>query len=261
MGGCSVELLPERRRPLTEDDIESEEIVPWEKLLAGRAMEPAIKVNKKFGKDMFLTGAVSFGVESLSHVEGMERSLIDMIDRPDFVERMLARKVEVAIQQAMAFAKAGMDALYIGETFGQFMSPEQFRRFCLPNYQKLVEELRPHGILIYFHMCGRATHLLELLVETGVDCVEPLDEVGGTPVAEVYRRIGGRVALMGGVNTTLLARGTVDQVREDCARCIREAGRNGGYILAAGDMLPSETSPEKVRAMVECVKNIGSYKE
>jgi uroporphyrinogen-III decarboxylase len=153
-----------------------------------------------------------------------------------------------------------VDAFYIGETFGQFMSAETFEALCLPYFQRFVEEVRPHGPLIYLHMCGRVTHLLELMVATGVDCIEPLDEVAGTRVDEVAGRIGGRVALMGGVSTVILARGSVEDVRRECRRCIGEAGKNGGYILAACDMLPTETESEKVRAMLEIAGGEGNYR-
>ena len=67
------------------------------------------------------------------------------------------------------------------------------------------------------------------------------------------------VALMGGVSTIILARGSVEEVRQECRRCIREAGENGGYILAAGDMLPTETAPEKVQAMIDVACHEGNY--
>ncbi len=108
-------------------------------------------------------------------------------------------------------------------------------------------------------MCGQVIHLLDLIVETGVDCVEPLDEVAGTRVDEVKKRIGDSVALMGGVNTVLLSRGSLAEVKDDCSRCIREAAEGGGYILAACDMLPTETSSEKVRTMVDCANTLGRY--
>ena len=148
---------------------------------------------------------------------------------------------------------------YRPETFGQMMSTQLFADLVVPYFTQFVEALRPHGPLNYLHMCGRITHLLDLLPDTGADCLEPLDEVGGTPVAEVARRLGDRMALMGGVNTVHLARGTVEQVREDATRCIREAGANGRFLLAACDMLPTETDPAKVRAMVEIAKTVGRY--
>ena len=51
---------------------------------------------------------------------------MDMVERPDFVHRWSQRQLDAAIQRAIAMANAGVDAFYIGETFGQLMSPQLF---------------------------------------------------------------------------------------------------------------------------------------
>jgi len=260
-GGGGVLLLPDEKRSLTEADIESVEVVPAEEAADSAALRPLRRAVEKYGDEYFIIGAPGqFTVQTMAIVQPMEATLTDMLDRPDFVKEWSARQLEATIERALAMVGIGANALYIGDTFGQFMSPTQFGDLCLPYFQRFVETLRPSGALIYLHMCGRVTHLLDLMVATGVDCIEPLDEVGGTPVAEVARRVGGQVALMGGVNTVLLARGSVQDVRADCQRCIREAGRNGGYILAACDMLPTETEPEKLQAMLDVARSEGSYR-
>lgn len=259
-GGGGVVVLPEEKRALTHDDLDAVEVASADEVMAGPGVRPFRKAVDKYGDRYFVIGVPRpFTVESMYHVQGMEQTLTDVLDRPDFVKAWTERQLEVSIQCGVALAKLGADALYVGETFGQFMSPPWFAEHCLPYFQRFVEALRPHGPLIYLHMCGRVTHLLDLMVETGVDCIEPLDEVGGTLVAEARARVGDKVALMGGVNTVLLSRGSVAEVRADSARCIREAGRDGGYILAAGDMLPTETAPEKVRAMVDAACAEGRY--
>lgn len=260
MGGGGVVRLKSKQRPLTDRDIEAIVVAPADTLLQGEALAPTRRVVAHCGAEMFVVGVPPvFTVETLMFTEGMEQALMDMIERPDFIKRWTARMLENSIQHGIAMAQAGVDALYIGETFGGFMSPGQFTELCLPYFQRFVEQVRPYGPLIYLHMCGRVTHLLDVIAETGMDCLEPLDIVGGTSAAEVKRRIGDRMALMGGVNTVLLSRGSMEEVRNDCARCLREAGAGGGYLLAACDMLPTETAPEKVRAMIECAETLGRY--
>ncbi len=39
--------------------------------------------------------------------------------------------------------------------------------------------------------------------------------------------------------------GTMEEVKQDIRRCLTEGAPGGGYLLACGDMLPTETSPEK----------------
>jgi hypothetical protein len=259
-GGGHAVRLKSKQRQLTDEDIDKIEIVDADALLASEGLVPTKKVIERFGKSMFVAGCPgAFTVEIMYHTQGMEASLTDIVDRPEFIKRLTDRLTEAAIQKGIAMAKAGVDAIYIGETFGQFMSPEQFGELCVPYFRRFVGAVRPYGPLMYLHMCGRVTHLVDQVLETGVDCLEPLDIVAGTDAKAVRERVGNRISLMGGVNTVLLSRGTVEQVRRDCERCIRDAGKAGGYLLAACDMLPTETAPEKVRAMLECARTTGRY--
>jgi len=259
-GGGGVLRLPECRRRLTEADVEAVAVPDADAVRTGDAMRPLRKVAAHCGEELFVIGvAPLFTLSTMFPVQGMETTLIDVIERPEFIEAWTERHLQSSIAHAVGMAEIGVDAFYIGETFGQFLSPESFRRLCLPYMQQFVQTLRPQGPLIYVHMCGRIGHLFDLIAEIGADCLEPLDELGGTRVAEVEEALGARMALMGGVRTDILARGTVEQVRRESSRCIREAGRNGRFILAAGDMLPTETAPEKVRAMVAVAREQGSY--
>ncbi len=204
------------------------------------------------GTEKFIVGDPGqFTIETMASTQGMERTLIDIIERPEVVRRITERQIERSSHIAIAMIHVGADGLYVGETFGQFMSAEQFTDLCLPYFQEFCEMVSPHGPVIYLHMCGGVNHLLDLIPETGVDAFEPLDVVGGTSIPLVAAKLQGKVALMVGVSTLTLSRGTVDEVREECWRCIREIGRNGGYVLAACDMLPTETHPKKIEAMVE----------
>lgn len=76
----------------------------------------------------------------------------------------------------------------------------------------------------------------------------------GRFVDPMHRRFADRVALMGGVHTVKLAHGSLEEVKEDVQRCLSEGAPGRGYILAAGDMLPTETSREKVEAMPAAAK-------
>jgi len=259
-GGGEVQLVPSERRKRTEADIEAIDIISADALINSPLIRPCKKAIEKYGDQYFIIGAPGvFTMESMVHTQGMERTLMDILDRPEFLKKWTHRNLQVSIQCAIAMAKLGVDAFYIGETFGQFLSPHQFEELCLPFFQHFVEVLRDYKPLIYLHMCGQVTHLLDLIPQTGVDCFEPLDEVAGTKAKDAKEKIGDKVALMGGVRTTLLAHGTTKEVKQDCERCIRDAGHGGGYILAACDMLPTETKSEKVNAMIETAETFGSY--
>jgi uroporphyrinogen-III decarboxylase len=255
-GGGGIVPLEEKPTIRDEEDIEAQEVRSADELLKSEPFQSIEETVADGGNELCMIGApgaVSFAQVTL--MRGKEQAFLDIIERPEFAKRIIDKGVEIAIQNAVAYVKAGIDALYIGDTYGGVIGPRFFREFCVPSIRRFCEAMRGYGVPIYLHICGNSSSLFELMAESGVDCIEPLDPLGGVSIADAKRRVGHRVALMGGVNTVLLAHGTLDEVREDCRRCLTEGAPGGGYILAAGDMLPTETSKEKVEAMVAAAAN------
>ena len=185
-------------------------------------------------------------------LRGREQAMVDLVERPDFVRDVVEIQTEAVIQRAEKLLATGIDAFYIGDpaASGSLIGPWHFERFCLPAYQTFCSHFRGRDVLIYIHVCGDSNPILEMLAATGAHAVEPLDPLGGVSVADAKARIGSAVALMGGVSTLTLARGTQDEVRAEAIRKCREGGPQG-YILAAGDMVPPDTPMENLRAMVD----------
>jgi len=61
--------------------------------------------------------------------------------------------------------------------------------------------------------------------------------------------------LMGGVKTLTLLNGSPQEVAAEAEKCCRDAGPEGGYLLAAGDMVPNFTPRENLLALVQAAKN------
>jgi hypothetical protein len=71
----------------------------------------------------------------------------------------------------------GVDAIQFGDDFGTgsglMFSPELWRRFFRPRYDRLMEPIRRAGVRIFFHSCGHTLPLLEDLRELGVCALWP----------------------------------------------------------------------------------------
>jgi len=190
-------------------------------------------------------------MNTYADLRGRQQAMIDLGERPEFVFDVMQMQAEAIARRAEKLLPTGIDCLYIGDpaASASLISPRHFERFCLPAYQTFCRQFRER-ILIYIHVCGKSGPILEMLANTGVHVVEPLDPLGGVSVADAKRRIGVRVALMGGVNTLTLGQGTPEQVRAEAIQKCREGGPHG-YILAAGDMVPPETPLANVQALVD----------
>ena len=191
-------------------------------------------------------------MDSYVPLRGREQAMIDLVERPEFVSAVMDMQAETVIRRAEKLLATGIDAFYIGDpsASGSLIGPWHFEQFCLPAYRKFCDHFRGSDILMYIHVCGNSDPILEMLASVGAHVVEPLDPLGGVSVEDAKRRIGDQVALMGGLNTVTLARGTPDQVRAEAIQKCREGGPHG-YVLAAGDMVPPDTPLDNLRAMVE----------
>jgi uroporphyrinogen-III decarboxylase len=187
-------------------------------------------------------------------LRGREQAMMDFYERPDFVRAVMDMQVEAIIKRAEQLIPTGIDCFYIGDpsASASLISPKHFEEFCLPAYQKFCHHFRDR-ILIYIHICGNSSPILEMMAETGTHVVEPLDPLGGVEVADAKARIGSRVALMGGVNTLTLCDGSADDVQKESIRKCLEGGPTG-YILAAGDMVPANTPLDNLQAMINVAR-------
>jgi len=235
-GGCSVVPFDQSPRVKDEADVDGIEVPKHEDLVQTPIYQSLRDIVRQAGDDLFVVSApATLSVEFLTIQRGRENALVDLIESPDFARRVIDKGTAIAIEQAVALCEVGVDGLMIADVFGGVISPKQFGEFCLPCMARFVEAIRPYGVPIYLHICGNSTGILEMMADTGVDCIEPLDPLGG-------------------VNTVALAHGTLQEVVDECARCLGEGATGGGYILACGDMLPTETSCEKVEAMVRAAR-------
>jgi len=192
-----------------------------------------------------------FTMNTYNILRGREQAMYDFFERPQFVSAVMEMQAEMGIQRAERLLETGIDALYIGDpsASASLISPAHFKQFCYPGFRTFCDHFKDRDILIYLHICGNSSPILEMMADTGTDCVEPLDPLGGVSVADAKNRVGERVALMGGLNTLTLSGGTAEEVRAEAVLKCAEGGPHG-YILAAGDMVPPTTSMENLRAMV-----------
>ncbi len=208
--------------------------------------------------NFFVVGSpIGFTLNSVSDLRGRQRALLDLILNPDLVRHIMDKSVEIAIEQAKAMLKCGVDGIYIGDpsSSSSLISPAHFEQFCLPTYKVFCDEIHKiDGSLIYLHICGNSKPILEMMADSGVDCIEPLDPLGGVEVADAKKRVRHRVSIMAGGNTITLINGSPEDVYKESVMCCRDGASGGGYILAAGDMVPDFATEENVLAMIKAAK-------
>ena len=194
---------------------------------------------------------------------GMERAMLDVLDEPKLVHAGMEKGVAIAVAKGKYAIDQGLRILRLNDSVANMsvMSPTHWREFVFPHMKTVCDELHAYDsdVLIYCHICGNVLPVLEPLVETGVDCIAPLDPLGGFTPGDARAVVGDSVSLMGGVDTLSFVNEPPLAVLEESRRCIDEAGRNGGFVLGSGCVIPRTARRDCIEAHVMAAREFGTY--
>jgi hypothetical protein len=148
------------------------------------------------------------------------------------------------------------------------MNPKvYFPKYVLDQDRQATELIHKTGNFSVIHCHGRLDALLEMIAAIGADALEPLETIPMTTadvtLADVKRRIGGKMCLMGAVQALTLEQGTPEDVRQQVRTAIEVGAPGGGFLLLPTAAPFSVPLPDKVlanvRAMYEAAHEFGRY--
>jgi uroporphyrinogen-III decarboxylase len=190
---------------------------------------------------------------------GIEIAMLDLVETPKLVHAVMEKGAAVAISRGKYWIDHGINILRLNDSTGNMslISPQQWKELIFPHMRVVCDELHRYHprTLVYCHICGNILPIADLLVETGLDCIGPLDPLGGFTVAQMRAKVGDRVSLMGGVNTLTLLQKTPQDVQREASECIRGAGTAGGFVLGSGCVVPRHSPQENIAALVQAAKD------
>lgn len=193
-------------------------------------------------------------------IRGTEQLLIDMIERPELVHRLLEIVTTFYRDLTMrAIDEAGdmIDIIWsssdIGTQTGLMMSPQTWREQIKPWHRMLITPFKQMGFKTRYHSDGAISPIIEDLIEMGLDLLDPIQpNTPGMSPEELVRDFGGRLAYYGGINTqTILPYGTPQDVEKEVLRYIDVLGRRNsyGYCVAASNSLQPDVPAENILTM------------
>lgn len=191
---------------------------------------------------------------------GMENMMCNFTCEPDACREILHRIMDFQLGMARHYLAAGVEVVSCGDDLGTqhglLLSPQTIHEFLEPEYRRLFTLYKQHGVIICFHSCGAITSLLELFMELGIDCLNPI-QATANDLADVRRRTQGRMALQGGVSSGIIVAGPVAAIRREVHRCLWTLGRDGGYFCGPDQGMP--WPKEHIQAVEDAVREFGHY--
>jgi len=198
------------------------------------------------------------------YLRGMTNLLMDYVMNPEFVHRIARAVTDYKVRVLARAAELGADILCTGDDYahrgGTMMSPTHFREFVVPYLQETVDVAKARNMPFLKHTDGCLWQVMDDIVGTGIDCLDPIEPIAGMDIGDVKERYGDRIALAGNVDCTqLLTFGTPEQVEEAVKETIAKAGVGGGLILASSNSIHPAVVPANYRALVEAGRRHGVY--
>jgi len=242
-----VEALPGYAWPGTDDE-----------RICGQIYEQVKSCNRH---EMFLTGSHRDTLWEKSYMlVGMENVMCFFYTEPEAVRELLHRIMDFQLCIAKHYLSIGVEMVSMGDDLGTqnglLLSPEIIHEFLVPEYRRLFELYKQHGVIINFHSCGNITPILDMFIDLGVDILNPI-QATANDLGELRRITQGRMALQGGVSSATIVSGPVEAIRKEVARRIWQLGRDGGYFCGPDQGMPWPV--EHIQAMNVAVKEFGQY--
>ncbi|SDF89584.1 uroporphyrinogen decarboxylase [Paraburkholderia phenazinium] len=170
--------------------------------------------------------------------------------RPDLMQRILEVNAQSVAAYLNAQIEAGAQAVMIFDTWGGALADGIYQRFSLHYIEQVVRQLkRDHDgekvPVITFTKGGGLW--LDEIAATGVDAVG-LDWT--VNLARARERVGGRVALQGNIDPSVLF-APPSAIRMEARAVLDSFGNHPGHVFNLGHGISQFTPPENVAELVD----------
>jgi|YNPNPStandDraft_1061719.scaffolds.fasta_scaffold04382_10 uroporphyrinogen decarboxylase len=205
-------------------------------------------------------GAIALGaggvLEWVMWLMGYENLALGLYEQPDLVYAMFQRVTYTLLNTCHSLIDMdGFLAYFVGDDMGHvsgtFISPQMMRLFVFPCQQRLVELVHDHGLPFALHSCGNLSAIMDDLIDTVQIDAKHSFEDKIEPVESVHARYGRRIALLGGVDMDLLARGSEAAVRARTRQLLDALGPSGTWALGTGNTVANYIPLRNYLAMLD----------
>lgn len=193
---------------------------------------------------------------------GMEEVSLLFYDDPALIEEMVECLTHLALGLFDRVLTAGiqLDWVMFWEDMAYktapLLSPELYKRYCIPFYKKVMDRVRSAGIPVtLIDSDGNISELIPIWLDEGIYVMHPMEVAAGMDVIEIRKKYGKKVAFFGGIDKQALA-GTREQIRKEAIPKLEYCFAEGGFIPACDHAIPPNVSFDNYRFYRDIVQEI-----
>lgn len=133
----------------------------------------------------------------LIDIRGYENLLYDMMAEESRLMELIGMVEEFNLELVRRYIEAGAEYMAypedLGMQVGPMLSPQHFRQYIKPSYERLIAPAREAGAIIHMHSDGDIRTLVDDLIDGGVEVLNLQDLVNG--IDWIAEKLAGEICI------------------------------------------------------------------
>ena len=221
-------------------------------------LEVMKNMKENVGETTALYGLVCGPFTLASHLRSTN-IFMDMYDDEEYVKSLMAYSTDIAIAVADYYMEAGMDIIGSVDPLISQISPDMFEQFMAADYKRFYDHCRSRGVYSSFFVCGDATKNLDVMAQTGPDCLSIDENIDIAEAKKITDKHG--ILISGNMQLTVTMLLGNQKDNQKAAIELMDKMGNRGFILAPGCDMPFGVPVENIVGIGQAVQNIESTRK
>jgi len=246
----------------------------WEKTfkpaLLGKWLQydiPAAKARFERGhaadKFTHFTGIEPF--EETRALIGDEVSLIAMAMEPEWIEDVSVTFTDVWIRNLDAAYEAGIhpDGLWIYGDMAfksaTMCSPTMYKELIWPQHKRLADWAHSHDMKLIYHTDGDVRGVMDLFIEAGFDCLQPLETKASMDIRKLCPVYGDKLSFFGNIDVMKMITNDLGLIEKEIISKFAAGKATRGYCYHSDHSVPPQVSWKTYQEIIRMVEKYGNY--
>jgi uroporphyrinogen decarboxylase len=237
-------------------------------LASGLQNDPAAVVRayrrgRDLGRWCHLTGVEPF--EETRSLMGDELTAIAMAEDPQWVRDVAETFTDQVLMNFDAIMGTGIqpDGLWIygdmAYNHATFCSPAMYRELIWPEHKRLADWAHAHRMKFIYHTDGDINGVIDLYLDAGFDCIQPLEAKAQMDVRTLAPQVGDRLALFGNIDVMVMGTNDFDAIDHEMSTKLAAGMATRGYCYHSDHSVPPMVSWDTYRHVIACIERWGNY--
>lgn len=197
----------------------------------------------------------------LQDIRGYENLIFDMMDEEPRLSKLIAMVERFNYQFVLKWMELEPDIMGypedLGMQVGPMLSPDGFRKYVKPVYQRLMKPARDQGCIVHMHSDGDIRLLADDLIEGGVEVINLQDLVNG--IDWIADKFAGRICIDLDIDRqNITPHGTPEQVDRLIREEVEALGSSAGGLMMVYDLYPG-VPIENVEALMNAMEKYATH--